>query len=147
MELRYFHNKKTELISLVKSISLALICLSTLYFLNNFTTWLFNFIIVPVLLSIPIVASPIYILRTILVINKPFLILNEEEIKYFNVLGYEEYSWTEVDHINFDEKSKMIFLSDNKGKIFNKISIEGLQVESQNEILKYFTNRINLVPN
>jgi hypothetical protein len=142
MEKKYYHNKKVEIISVLKATGIAIVCIVILYFINYFTTKWFNYFITPFILAIPILGPIIYTIRTILCFNKPFLILNTDEIKYFNVLGYNTYLQTDIKLVTYDKLHDAINLFAHNGQRLNSISLNGLNNEAITEILDYFKPKI-----
>lgn len=119
--------------------------LTVLILFNLFFYAFSGLIVVSTLSGAAVFISFITLLRTILLIKLPLFILDENSIKYFNVLWYKNHQWSKFELATIDADRHSISIGLTNGRIFDKFHLDSLSLEDIERIKRNFTEKKKLI--
>ena len=134
------HNKTLKNSSIIGLASLTFLILLNLFFYN-----FAGLIAVSTLLGGAVFISIIALYRTVLLFRLPLIIIDDNCIRYFNVLWYNKHRWDKFELAYFDTNNLSISIGLTNGRIFDKFLLSSLSEDDIENIKNCFIAKDKLL--
>lgn len=137
----YFIDKQKHLKTLKTSTMFGLGSLIILILINILTFRIIGFIFISLLLGGAVLIWLISLWRTIFLLRLPLIQINDDSIKYFNILWYNRHKWDKFEIACFDPETNSISIGLANGKLFDKLLLESFSEETIENIKKQLVEK------
>jgi hypothetical protein len=92
-----------------------------------------------------VIAGVFIIMRNLLVLRKPYIVLTDEGIKYFNLFFYSNKKWNRIGRVKYFTEDKVVQLERDNGSLIDKIDLEIISDEDVSRFLDYIRTKKNVI--
>ncbi len=145
MTQKYFIDRSRHMKTLKTSLVFGLGCLAVLILTNIIFYNFSGLIIASAFLGGAVLISVISLYRTIFLLKRPLITIDDNSIRYFNVLWYNNHKWDKFELAYFNTDNLSISIGLTNGRIFDKFLLDSLSQKDIENIKNCFITRDKLI--